>query len=531
MRKGKITQIPIIDVFAGPGGLGEGFSSLTKNSKKIFDIKLSIEKDENAHKTLELRAFVRQFQKDELPEEYYNLCRETNIAKREELRKKLFDLYPTQSKIAKEEAWLCELGNEKFSSKVIDSRIKKELNGNKNWLLIGGPPCQAYSLVGRSRVGGIAEEDHRVYLYKEYLRIIAVHHPAVFVMENVKGLLSAKMKDEKIFDWIKKDLRDSSSVFPSLKSPKYKVYSLSTEFSEIDSDGQPIYSNDRDYLIKSEEYGIPQKRHRVILLGVRQDIDRTPSILKKANKEMTVEEAIGDLPKLRSGISKSNSKDNLTKYTKEIDSSENWNSILNTYLKEVTKWNDFKKDVERPPLFENERNIGGEYIRFNTPSEMNPLKDWYRDEKLGGVCNHESRAHLKQDLLRYLFSSLYAETYNRFPRLEDFKKHSDLLMPNHKNAESGKFNDRFRTQLKTTAATTVTSHISKDGHYFIHYDPEQCRSFTVREAARIQTFPDNYLFCGPRTAQFHQVGNAVPPYLAKQIAEVVYDIFQNIENA
>ena len=524
-----VKKIPIIDLFAGPGGLGEGFSSVYKNNRSVFDIKVSIEKDENAHKTLELRAFVRQFEKNELPIEYYDILKETNLSKRETLRNALYKKYPKQSNQSKKEAWLCELGNPKFPNEVIDSRIKNELNGERNWLLIGGPPCQAYSMAGRSRVGGIDEEDHRVFLYKEYLRIIAMHHPAVFVMENVKGLLSAKVNGKMMFDCIKNDLRDPSTVFSGVDSPKYKVYSLSTNYKSFDKEGQPNYSDNREYLIKSEEYGIPQKRHRVILIGVRDDINIVPSILEKAKGEITVQNVIGDLPILRSGISKSISDDAISKYSKETDSSENWNKILVNYLKEITTWNGFKKDVINPPKFKSNKTIGGEFIPFNTPSFENPLKSWYEDKNLGGVCNHESRAHLKQDLMRYLFSSLYAETYNRFPRLEDFKKHSDLLMPNHKNAESGKFTDRFRTQLKGTAATTVTSHISKDGHYFIHYDPEQCRSLTVREAARIQTFPDNYLFCGPRTSQFHQVGNAVPPFLAKQIAEIVNKIFMKNE--
>ena len=135
---------------------------------------------------------------------------------------------------------------------------------------------------------------------------------------------------------------------------------------------------------------------------------------------------------------------------------------------------------------------------------------------LDGILQHETRTHLKEDLARYLFSSVYLQQNNDFPKLKDYP---DWLMPNHKNAKGGKFADRFRTQRPDQPATTVTSHISKDGHYFIHYDPSQCRSLTVREAARIQTFPDNYYFCGPRTQQYHQVGNAVPPYLARQIAE------------
>ena len=178
----KKIKIPIIDLFAGPGGLGEGFSSVLKNSERVFDIKLSIEKDNEAHKTLELRSFFRKFNTDKLPSEYYDVLKEKNIQKREILISDLFHKYPKEASESKKEAWKAELGNKAFPSSAIDERIKESLNGREDWLLIGGPPCQAFSMAGRSRVGGIDNDDHRVYLYKEYLRIIAVHHPTVFVI-------------------------------------------------------------------------------------------------------------------------------------------------------------------------------------------------------------------------------------------------------------------------------------------------------------------------------------------------------------
>jgi len=135
---------------------------------------------------------------------------------------------------------------------------------------------------------------------------------------------------------------------------------------------------------------------------------------------------------------------------------------------------------------------------------------------------------MDSDLARYLFCASYAEINKHSdirmsPKLNDFP---DTLLPDHKNAKSGKFVDRFKVQEKHHPASTITSHISKDVHYFIHYDPTQCRSLTVREAARIQTFPDNYFFEGNRTEQYTQVGNAVPPLLANQIASVVYSLLK-----
>ena len=154
-------------------------------------------------------------------------------------------------------------------------------------------------------------------------------------------------------------------------------------------------------------------------------------------------------------------------------------------------------------------------------------RTWFHDPRLRGVCNHASRSHMDSDLWRYFFLACYAAVHKKSPKLPHFPV---SLLPNHDNVKEVKgndliFKDRFRVQVRSKPATTVTSHIGKDGHYFIHPDPLQCRSLTVREAARLQTFPDNYFFAGPTTKQYQQVGNAVPPLLARQIAAVVYDLF------
>ena len=165
----------------------------------------------------------------------------------------------------------------------------------------------------------------------------------------------------------------------------------------------------------------------------------------------------------------------------------------------------------------------------NTTSDY--ASDWFLDPRIGGVCNHSSRPHMATDLHRYLFAACYARVYGRSPELNDFPAE---LHPDHKNLKDalskGYFDDRFRVQMANRPATTITSHMAKDGHYFIHYDETQCRSLTVREAARLQTFPDNYYFCGPRTHQYRQVGNAVPPLLAQQIASLVARILNGTES-
>jgi len=512
-KKTSFNTIPIIDLFAGPGGLGEGFMSL-KNNKgaSVYDIKLSIEKDEDAHKTLLWRSFYRQFEKEgnPIPNEYYEAYEEPNLVKRERIIQDALDKYP-EGTIANKEARLIELGSKKWPKKIVDDLIIEQLGGDKDWVLIGGPPCQAYSNVGRSRVGGIDKEDHRVYLYQEYLRIIKKHSPAIFVMENVKGLLSAKVDGEKVFDWMKKDLKING---------KYKIHSFVREVEE-----------DKDFLIRSEEFGVPQKRHRVILLGVRGDYKHTGEYLGK-NDEVTIETVIGEIPKIRSGLNQEFIRHHDTEqyvngkpkriYKKLKDSNQSWNKYLLKHVSKIKKWGDFNISAFENNSNVHEHSIGSEYvISQNSITSEHVLNKWYADPRLSGLANHQSRAHLTQDLMRYLFASIYVQKNGTFPRMDDYARHSKDLVPDHISASSGKFNDRFRVQIKGRPATTITSHISKDGHYFIHYDPKQCRSLTVREAARIQTFPDNYLFRGSRTAQYHQVGNAVPPFLAFKIASIV----------
>ena len=155
------------------------------------------------------------------------------------------------------------------------------------------------------------------------------------------------------------------------------------------------------------------------------------------------------------------------------------------------------------------------------------LQEWLRDERVGGSLNHLPKSHMASDLVRYLFLSTWAHVHKKSPVLKDYP---EVLLPNHTEVQEAKvagtlgkvsFSDRFKVQQKDKPSSTITCHLYRDGHSTIHYDSTQCRSLSVREAARLQTFPDNYLFCGSRAQQYKQVGNAVPPYLANQIASLL----------
>jgi len=508
--------IPVVDLFAGPGGLGEGFSAFTlPNGSRQFRIALSIEMEQWAHKTLELRSFFHECSHDDVPPEYYAHLR-GEIA-----RSELFDSFPEAAENARRQAWKAELGV--VEPALVDRRIRSTLKSADQWVLCGGPPCQAFSVVGRSRNRGIADDDHRVYLYKQYLRILSVHQPPVFIMENVKGLLSSQVKGNEIFEQMLEDLHYPAQVTKTKRKSGTR-YSLHSLVRKADLTG---YSHSPgDFVVKCEDYGIPQSRHRVIILGIREDLARNQMpVLEPHGKPIAACRVLAGLPRLRSGL------------TRSEDGKAEWKAALfeildADFIHSQRNGTDEKlrERIEGMLLkmrdFQADR--GAEFI----PCEpgIGYKADWFLDPAMGGVCNHTSRPHMLPDLHRYLFAACYARVHGRSPELNDFPP---ALHPDHKNLKDalskGYFADRFRVQMSNRPATTITSHIAKDGHYFIHYDEQQCRSLTVREAARLQTFPDNYCFCGPRTHQYRQVGNAVPPLLAHQIAGLVKDILKGTD--
>ncbi|MCV4290037.1 DNA cytosine methyltransferase [Pseudomonas capsici] len=526
--------IQVVDLFAGPGGLGEGFSSHSDINGDTFEIKVSAEMEVSARSTLRLRAFYRllKSKQPEALDDYYNFCETADVS--EPHTAKSLEAW----RHADNEAQLLELGTEAGNTRL-DKMLASRLDETRPWVLIGGPPCQAYSIVGRARNRGKvdyrAENDHRHFLYREYLRIIQKKRPAVFVMENVKGILSSQVAGEQMFPQILRDLADPDAAFgESDNGPKYRICSLvADDIYESGADSDSIEPS--NYIIRAEEYGVPQARHRVILLGVSEEyLDALGDHKLCPVSGPTIDQIIGCLPPLRSTL------------TKMKDSPDAWADIVRQHLKELNH-ECFQLVSETPERLAlatrlgilassyDSRNMSSGGLRVLKKSACNgvtgtSLDSWLHDPRLKYWLNHEARGHMSSDLRRYVYAAAFAETYRDSP-----KGHQSFnlpgLAPDHKNWTSGKFSDRFRVQRAGIPSTTITSHIAKDGHYFIHYDPRQCRSLTVREAARLQTFPDNYFFLGNRTQQFHQVGNAVPPLLARQIADVVARIVRRGKNA
>ena len=500
----------VVDLFAGPGGLGEGFASLRVDDHSPFQIGISVEKETSAHRTLTLRAFVRAYAEKHraLPKAYIDF----HAGQSAEPDWSTVDTAAWDH--AASEARCLELGAEP-AAEEIDSVIARMRTDFDDTILIGGPPCQAYSLVGRARANGkigyVPEEDARHYLFREYIRVLDRLRPAAFVMENVKGMLSSTIESRMVFEMLMEDL--TSLGTGHAQHYELRAIHLSDGKASLLEPKQPS-----DFIVRAEDFGVPQRRHRVIIVGIRSDLAHRMSGtgLPVSGIRRTVGETIGKMPPLRSGISRD--VDTVSAWKREVIDAGNTLASIYKYRGDDVLRLAFLEIVKRV-----EKGSLGQRANASLPADYGTSNDdlmrWLERPELQGLAQHETRGHMASDLGRYLFAAVFGEKRRYSPKAADFPL---ALSPDHKNWHSGIFSDRFRVQLAHEAATTVTSHISKDGHYFIHPDPTQCRSLTVREAARLQTFPDDYLFLGNRTQQYVQVGNAVPPFLARQIAALIH---------
>ncbi|UVF03188.1 DNA cytosine methyltransferase [Streptococcus equinus] len=405
----------IIDLFSGAGGLTEGF----RNSN--FNILGHVEKDTSASKTLMLR------------EAYHYL----------KSQKKLL-LYKSfmNREISLEELFL------KVPKEVLDKTINLEINDQNlsnifnyfdNFLgnvdgIIGGPPCQAYSTIGRARNAGKKDSDGRIYLYKYYIKFLKRYNPKFFVFENVKGLLSFKdSTGEKLLPKMEMEFLEAGY------SIEYKI-------------------------LNTKDFGVPQSRERLIIFGVQKKYKGATNnffeqLEELVEPEVSVRSAFKDLPFLASG-----------------EENNFYLPISNEY---IVKY--FRQD-DNLPLTQN----------ISRKNNSNDLKIYHL------VAKAKSRGkNLKYDEL-------------------------DTTLQTHRHTD--KFLDRFKALSWDSPSHTIVAHIAKDGHHYIHPDIKQNRSITVREAARLQGFPDNYYFLDSRTSAFTQIGNAVPPIFSRKIAEAIVNL-------
>jgi len=393
----------VIDLFAGAGGLSEGFR------RQGYEIISHVEMDESACFTLKTR------------EAYYYLKERENLD--------IYKKYIT-GKITREELYevipsniLKRVINKTISDETIEETF--ELIGNNDIdIIIGGPPCQAYSLVGRARDPKRMIDDPRNYLYKQYIRFLKRYNPKLFIFENVTGIISAQKG--KIF----KDIKDE------MKKAGYNL-----DFK----------------ILNAADFGVLQNRKRVILIGWREDIDFSYPVFEEESTNWTINDLFFDLPKIQSG-----------------------ESI------EVGEYSNKGKEVLRE-------------IKIRDP-------DW------DILTQHSARINNERDLKIY---KICAEVWLKERRRVMYNELPKELIT-HNNLES--FLDRYKVVDGSGLSHTMVAHISKDGHHYIHPDINQNRSITVREAARIQSFPDDYYFEIYRTDAFRQIGNAVPPLMAEKIA-------------
>lgn len=437
-------KLTAVDLFAGPGGLSEGFWQAG------FEVVCSVEMDKWAVETLRTRHLYRMLLKESKEDEYFRYVR--GEIQRDEILNNHHIRDTLEGIVIKQ-----KLSPDSRSDvlKKIESQLKR-MGLTEVSVLLGGPPCELYSLIGRAMYASRKEkyfQDERLGLYGEYVYFLNKLQPKMFVFENVMGILSAVLEDgRKVINSIIEAISDVGyNVFPSLR-------------------GDDV----RGYVLDAVHFGVPQRRKRVILVGYRRDLSIRDTFYHElyrytGKNYYTVRDAIADLPPLDCGE-------------------------------------------------------GGD--RWYGPYDREPLSEYAIQMRKGslGVLNHRARHHMQADRERYRYFIERSEKGERADLLT-LKCEAPELLPNHKNLKT--FTDRFRVQSWDKPSSTITSHLSRDGNYYIHPDLAQCRSFTVREAARCQSFPDNYLFEGPRTAQFKQVGSAVPPIMAYYIGKTINESLKN----
>lgn len=410
-------KLNYIDLFAGAGGLSEGFI------RQGFNPIAHIEMNPHACETLTTRVAYHYLKSKNKTQTY------TSYLKGEISREAFLSNIPKNL--------LSSVINSEISDKTIPEIFEKihlQLNKKEVDVIIGGPPCQAYSIVGRARDPKNMEDDPRNHLYKQYVKFLTEFHPKMFVFENVPGMLSAK--NGEYFTKIKKAIGKAGYSF------EFKV-------------------------LNAKDFGVLQDRKRVILIGWKEDLNLSyPTFNIKENQFKILNDLFYDLPPLQQG----------------------------TGAMGVVK---YKKETTQYLVSTGIRN-GLDY-----------------------TTQHIARPHNENDLEIYRIA---VELWKEKKRLNYATLPKKLIK--HKNTTS--FTNRFQVVDGDGISNTVVAHIAMDGHYYIHPDIKQNRSITVREAARIQSFPDDFYFEGGRTAAFKQIGNAVPPLMAQEIAKKIKEILCKI---
>lgn len=398
-------KLNYIDLFAGAGGLSEGFI------RAGFNPIAHVEMNKDACDTLKTRAAYHWLKENEQSEVYYQYLK-SETKKKEELWEKV------------PENIINSVINTEISKETLPdifNQIDSKLHENKIDLIVGGPPCQAYSVAGRARKD--MSDDPRNTLYKYYVEFLKKYQPKMFVFENVPGILSAK-------------------------NGKH----LDNIFKAVNEAGYNLAIPPKNHL-NAKDFGVLQDRKRVIIIGWKKKLNLSyPKFKIEENKYEILNDLFSDLIPLKNGEGTLNAVKYLKPTTVYLDETK-----IRTGLDFVTQ------HIVRP---NNENDL--EIYRI-------AVDEWNNGKRL-------NYATLPKRLI----------------------KHSNINV----------FTNRFQVVNGQGVSHTVVAHIAMDGHYYIHPDKKQNRSISVREAARIQSFPDDYFFEGSRTAAFKQIGNAVPPLMA-----------------